>query len=187
MTKVCTNCKKEKELDEFYNCKSFKDGKTFECKQCMTEYRNKNIVKNRLYSKNYKAENSEECKARDRKYWGDLDPAVRLFRQAGNRARRKNIPFNLELKDIIVPEKCPLLECNFVSGRKYAYPYTQSIDRIDNSKGYIKGNVQVLSFKANSMKNSSTQEELITFAKNIILQNKDNDIVQNLIKQLNIK
>ena len=54
----------------------------------------------------------------------------------------------LNLEDIIVPDKCPLLECDFVVGQKYAYPYTHSLDRINNEKGYIKGNVQVVCFKA---------------------------------------
>lgn len=35
-----------------------------------------------------------------------------------------------------------------------------TLDRIDSSKGYIKGNIQVICFKANRLKNNSTIEEL---------------------------
>ena len=59
---------------------------------------------------------------------------------------------------------CPLL------GLKLMYkPYKQglrppsnyaSLDRIDPTKGYIEGNVQILSFRANSIKSDASLEEL---------------------------
>jgi len=39
-----------------------------------------------------------------------------------------------------------------------------SIDAINPKKGYTPDNIQVLSMKANAMKNSASQEELLQFA-----------------------
>lgn len=82
------------------------------------------------------------------------------------RAELKGLEFNIDEDDIVIPEICPILEVPIIVGTKGEYEYSPSIDRIDNSKGYIKGNVQIIS--KNSMKNSATSTELITFCKNIL-------------------
>ena len=63
---------------------------------------------------------------------------------------------------------CSILEVNLVIGTKGNYEFSPSLDRIDNTKGYIKGNVQVISKKANSMKNSASIEELKKFCANVL-------------------
>jgi len=49
--------------------------------------------------------------------------------------------FDLTINDIIIPEKCPLLDVPFVVGEKNNYQFSYSLDRKDNSKGYIKDNI----------------------------------------------
>jgi hypothetical protein len=41
-------------------------------------------------------------------------------------------------------------------------------DRIDSSKGLVKGNLQVISMRANKMKNKATENELLQFATNAL-------------------
>ena len=87
---------------------------------------------------------------------------------ARRRASLKGIDFNITEEDIVIPPICPILEVPLVIGTKDNYEYSPSLDRIDNSKGYIKGNIQVISKKANSMKNSATLGELKAFCRNVL-------------------
>ena len=87
-----------------------------------------------------------------------------LLHSCKNRAIQKNMEFNITIEDIVIPEICPILKQPLIYGTKAEYNFSPSVDRIDNSKGYIKGNIQIISKKANMMKNSGTVEELILFA-----------------------
>ena len=90
-----------------------------------------------------------------------------MWKRAKNRAIKYGYDFNLEESDIVIPEICPLLGIKIFCGDKDNYENSPSLDRIDNSKGYVKGNVWVISKKANSMKNSASTKELTTFCQNL--------------------
>jgi predicted DNA-binding protein YlxM (UPF0122 family) len=68
--------------------------------------------------------------------------------------------FSINFGDLVFPTHCPILgiELDYFSqnGRQENSP---SFDRIDPSKGYIKGNVAVISWRANRIKNDGTAEE----------------------------
>lgn len=86
-------------------------------------------------------------------------------------AKRRNIECSLTYTDFDLPEYCPILNVKLTyrlesNGNK---PYHATIDRIDNSKGYIKGNVIVISRLANAMKNEANFEQLALFSKNMQL------------------
>ena len=97
-----------------------------------------------------------------------------MWRAAKRRANERGLEFNIEISDINIPELCPILEVPLVKGDSNNYEYTPSLDRIDNTKGYIKGNIIVMSKKANSMKNSASWEELQKFCKNILRYSPNN-------------
>lgn len=97
-----------------------------------------------------------------------------IITRTKKRALLKGLEFSLVEEDIIIPECCPLLEIPLIVGTKGEYENSPSIDRIDNTKGYTKDNIQIISKKANSMKNSATIEELKTFYKNILRYSPNN-------------
>jgi len=85
-----------------------------------------------------------------------------------SRSKQKGIEFNIEYEDIIIPDLCPILEIPFKLGTKTDYSHSPTIDRIDSTKGYVKGNIKIISMLANKMKNNATKEQCRKFAKNII-------------------
>lgn len=82
--------------------------------------------------------------------------------RAKSRAKKCNLEFNLDITDIQIPELCPVLKIKLVFGSRTGN--TPSIDRIDSTKGYVKGNVQIISHLANTMKNNATPEQLLQFS-----------------------
>ena len=52
------------------------------------------------------------------------------------------------------------------------YPYNISIDRIDSSKGYIKGNIQLVCGIVNVMKSDSSEDEFLQLCKKIVEHNR---------------
>lgn len=96
-------------------------------------------------------------------------PAKTLWSRAYHRAQTKGLEFNISVEDIKFPTCCPYLgvELTWVQGQG-RLPYNYSLDRIDNGKGYVKGNIQVISCRANTMKQDASEEELTAFAKGVL-------------------
>jgi hypothetical protein len=88
------------------------------------------------------------------------------------RAKANGIQFSLTREDIVIPSLCPILGIPFgpLGRGKGAKSDSMSLDRIDPAKGYVPGNVQVISQKANRMKNDATAAELRLFAEWVLTQ-----------------
>lgn len=77
----------------------------------------------------------------------------------------KGLEFDLTEKDIKIPLFCPVFTwIQLKKARNKVSDCSATIDRIDNSKGYIKGNVRVISFRANVLRKNGTARELIALA-----------------------
>lgn len=166
--KTCTKCLTDQNLSEFYVSKGTFDGHTYTCKSCYAAYRETKREQARIYMNNLRKVKRDELNTKKRESWSRQDFRKKLINQVRARAKTKGLEFNLELEDIPYAETCPLLGCKLIPGTQHDYEYTHSLDRIDPTKGYIKGNVWVMSKKANSMKNNANKEELLIFAKNVL-------------------
>lgn len=83
-----------------------------------------------------------------------------LLYSARNRAKKKGLECSITEEDIVVPNVCPILGIKLekVGGRQHGS--SPSLDRVDNTLGYVKGNIRVISYKANSCKNSLTPQQI---------------------------
>jgi hypothetical protein len=165
--KKCSRCKIFKKMEEFHNSNVTKDLKQAFCKICNSEVtpferkkyynqRRKARRKDPVYrKKELLQEKQSKIKNREKHLWNS----------ARRRAYYKKIPFNIEITDVFIPEFCPILKIkltkdNLTLGDRNA----PSIDKIIPQLGYVKGNIMVISLKANIMKNDATPEELLNFS-----------------------
>lgn len=98
---------------------------------------------------------------RYQKQWLKENPERRILHQIKSKARKEGVKFNLTLEDIVIPKVCPVFGVPFDRRNKLR---TTSVDRRNNRKGYVKGNIQIMSVLANVMKNRATPAELLRFA-----------------------
>jgi hypothetical protein len=91
----------------------------------------------------------------------DKDPRYSMWLGAGRRCRKSGRDFNIEPNDIPeIPEFCPILGIKLKVNNNGPTDESPSLDRIDSTKGYIKGNIRVISNRANRIKSDATYDEL---------------------------
>jgi hypothetical protein len=86
-------------------------------------------------------------------------------------AKRRGIEFNITYKDFELPKYCPILglKLEYGAGNDGNAPQHATLDRIDNTKGYLPGNIMIISRLANAMKNEASFENLQQFINNYSL------------------
>lgn len=157
-------CKELLDSSEFSFRKYKKTGKiglNHYCKKCYKEYNKERQRQKRLSLTNRSKERDYDFQRRQK------NPELEMLNRTRKRAHAKNIPFNIEISDIIIPEKCPILNIPLKLNTVSAKDDSPSLDKIDSSKGYIKGNVRVISRLANIMKAHATKEQIEKFCENI--------------------
>lgn len=188
-TKLCGRCGEEKPSSEFCVSRTRLMGVDSTCRKCRglldaglkVKYRRKNSEKDPhsvIQSKQChdcmkvlpstqfgkvltRADGlSHRCKpcalAHSKRYARDSRERV-MWLAAKSRAKKQGVPFDIEIEDIVIPDKRPVLGVEWGSDRKSNLP---SLDKIIPAKGYVKGNIAVMSMRANRLKNDATPDEL---------------------------
>jgi hypothetical protein len=167
LLKRCTKCKQEKLLQEFAGKTRTKDGLDYWCRQCNRVSRQNYYFSEsgKEYWSQYKArpEYKEDQRRWHRQHREQNLPKY-LWKAARKRAQQKCLPFTITVDDIIIPEACPILEIPIAASLIKISDSSPTLDRIDNDLGYVPGNIQVISYLANSMKRNASIKQLKSFA-----------------------
>lgn len=147
--RTCIKCESAYPISEFRLVRGRPDTR---CKSCVRSYMQRWAAKRVKKEPRYYADRAlagyHALKGDQRKF---------LFQRLGQRAALKGIEFTLTLDDIFIPEFCPVLGLRLTKlGRGQATDATPSADRIDTAKGYVAGNVVVMSLRANRIKNNGS-------------------------------
>jgi hypothetical protein len=90
------------------------------------------------------------------------NPESILVARARHRAGSKGLEFSICRDDVYVPENCPC--CGIMLARAGAVgkaaSNSPSLDRIDNNRGYVSGNVAVICWGCNELKGTASAAEL---------------------------
>jgi hypothetical protein len=151
--KICTKCKVEKSIDEFFFTGSKKQTVRAWCKACVAN----SIVGH------YRRERDADPK----RGW-----ARASHKSSAQRARDKSYEHELTIDNIYerCPDNCPVFGFPLNYSNTTLRFDSPTLDRIDNSKGYTVDNIQVISRRANSMKGDGTIEDvekLLKFMKSL--------------------
>lgn len=171
-TKLCSKCGYNKKLSDFKIVKdaSCRSGWYYRgmCRACEEIQRKEYKANFSLERKAHYLKSKRESAKKNRL----LNPQRQMLHAAKLRSKLKQIDFNLELNDIIIPEVCPVLGIKLAISEQTKSDNSPSLDRIDNAKGYVKGNVQVISWRANHIKTDATLSELekvVAYVKNYLV------------------
>jgi hypothetical protein len=88
-------------------------------------------------------------------------------RDAKNRALKKGVPFNITSAYVfsILTDECPVFGTKFQwLGNGKIGPNSPSLDRINPAKGYVEGNLMIISSKANNIKSAYTSSDIFKVA-----------------------
>lgn len=157
--KYCPRCKRTKPAKDFGANALLKDGLTFYCSDCQ-----------RAMGRQYRASNPERVRAWYRNYINNYrhTPAGRL-QKLRSRAKQDGIEVNLNKGEFIdwfnsQPSTCYYCGRQFSNGNRHDLRII-TIDRTDNDKPYMMGNIVLACSRCNFVKGSwFTEQQMLEIA-----------------------
>ena len=114
--------------------------------------------KRKPYYRQYYQERQESRKDYQ-KTWRRNNRAYKMWDNAKQRAKRQVLPFTITVEDIVIPETCPIFGTPLIWSETPTNDMP-TLERIIPALGYVPGNIAVISFRANRIKNDASLAEL---------------------------
>ena len=192
--KTCTKCGEVKSLDDFCKSKRSSDGRFSQCRDCnrarAKKWREDNPEKRKRYNKKHYAENREEHIAKVQKWRSENEEHLKEYRKQyydENRERVRerwnNWRLTPEGKFSEYKRRANSYDREFSLTMEYFRAFWQkpchycaaeiktvALDRVDNDKGYIPGNVVPCCQSCNTRKKQKSLDSWLTeinYEKNI--------------------
>ena len=149
--KKCFKCGELKDTSEFYKDRARKDGLQSYCKKCEL------VQKQEYYAKNpaTKVKNIAYHKKREKSFHGK-------YLRYKHEAKVRDLEFNLSEGEFAAIISQPCYYCGELQEN------FNGVDRVNNKKGYIKGNCAPCCKVCNIMKHAQIKEEFIIKCKEIV-------------------
>jgi hypothetical protein len=171
MNKNCIKCKCEKSINDFWKDKRHKSGISNICKQCQAQANKNSQLKNYgnlyLYHTNWRKKQTIEGNAK------------LVYAKKKHNAKQNNVEFSITIEDFIklycVDKKCYYcgISENKIKENMNMMPSTNkgviTLDRKDNTKGYIKDNIALCCSRCNLIKsNFFSEKEMLLIGKKYV-------------------
>lgn len=165
---ICKNCGNQFEKSKNEYNRKIKLGTPFYCSLSCSGKNNNKQLNQWTYSKQNKNHIKKYCNNKK----DEMTPFRELFKRCKLRSKNNNKELEITLSDIkkqweLQKGKCPYLKENLILPLTTRKENTNnpnliaSIDRIDSSKGYVIGNIQIISRTLNYAKNKYDEEILL--------------------------
>lgn len=176
---ICRNCGQPFQISKKEHTRQVKNGRIkddfFCCISCASKWNNAHLTMDQKKKSGERLQNWCKENGFHNAKKGKFTYYLNKMR---SRSRRKNV-YNWDLDEEYLNQiwnsqngKCALTNIPIII-RNYDYsgrvkPNTASLDRIDSSLGYIKGNVQFVAYSINVAKSDFDNQEFIAFLREVV-------------------
>ena len=171
--KTCTHCKRSQVLSAYPKNKRLRDGHDQICKTCRAE---RERIRRRVLDPELAGREAAR-KKRNRLRMRRYDPFQLMVNAARTRARKRGVPCDIEANYLLKLWEtskgvCPVsgheMDLKIAEGQGKRSPYKASLDRIVPSRGYVPGNVRLVCWAVNAMKQNMDDAELLDWCTAIV-------------------